>query len=326
MSFATVRVASLALLDHMAAVRAAFKGAISSRNANALWLLSDASADIPFENALKGTILSAVDTAVQGIEVSSMFASLVSLLDAYFSQTAAIVVDTVPVTGIRNALPLAYRSRVSLHTAEILKKLQGNAIDSASVYPDHVPNIGTYAATSGTTGTYTAGTAPDKVNCGPGQFGVIATTVIGGANLTLSVTAQYADLTNAVLPVVVPTTSAIGTTIIVGQQALAANHTASSGSGLISVAATGQFKVGQLVLVSDTNTSEVAEVVSIVTNTSLTLKRVGNTVNSLVNDYTTAASAKVVPLFVSVSTVTNSTGTNLDAVAIKVIPDRTLTL
>lgn len=326
MSFATVRVASLALLDHMAAVRAAFRSAVISRNANALWLLSDASADIPFENALKGTILSAVDTAVAGIEISPMFSSLVSLLDAYFSQTAAIVVDTVPVTGIRNALPLAYRSRISIHTAEILKKLQGNAIDVASVYPDHIPNIGTYAASSGTAGTYTAGTAPDKVNCGPGQFGVTNTTTIGAANLTLSVTAQYADLTNAVVAVVVPLTSVIGTTVIVGRQVLTANHTASSGSGLVAVAATGQFKVGQLVLVADENSSEVAEVVSMVTNTSLTLKRVGNTVNSLVNDYTTAATARVTPLFVSVSTVTNSTGTNLDAVAIKVIPDRTLTL
>jgi len=310
----------------MASVRAAFKAAIITRDANALWFLVDASGNIPFENAVKGSTLSAVDEGIREVEVSSIFSSLVSILDTYFTQSSGLVVDTVTITGIRNALTLAYRSRISLHTALILKKLQGNTVDAASVYPDHLISIGTYAATGAAAGTYTAGTAPNKVDCGPGRFGIVATTVIGAENLTVSVTAQYADLTNAVVTVVMPLTSAIGTTVLIGRQALAANHTASSGSGLISVAATGQFKVGQLVLVSDTNSSEVAEVVSIVTNTSLTLKRVGNTVNSLLNNYATADSAQVVPLFVSVSTVTNSTGTNLDAVALRVIPDRTLTL
>jgi hypothetical protein len=118
----------------------------------------------------------------------------------------------------------------------------------------------------------------------------------------------------------------VGTKKIVGEQALTSNHTAASGNGVVLMAATSQFKVGQKVLVRDTNNQEVAEVVTISVNTSLTLKKVGGTTNALRNDYTTAASAVVVPLFKDVTAVTNSNGTNGDDVNFKFEPDRAISL
>jgi hypothetical protein len=94
------------------------------------------------------------------------------------------------------------------------------------------------------------------------------------------------------------------------------------------MAATGQFKVGQKVLVIDSANQEVAEVHSISANTSLTLKKVGETAvgTGLRNSYTTGAGAAVYPQFIDVTAVTNSNGTAADHIQFSFEPDRAISL
>lgn len=312
----------LAQIDNIAASQLAMVNALSARDDNALWNLCYAADDIPYNNRVLGASLTAVDRAVKTVTGSSqLFSDWFRLHNDYFS------IDTpLPgVTSLKSAIETYYRWRVPKYFNDLLS---GNyqAIAPANVFPDDQLVLGSYAATGTNTGTFTDGSGPiDKTKTGPGILAAkVITNIIGGNNFVLAVTGVFEDTTTVQMAVTLPTTSAIGTTVIIGAQALTGAHTASSGNGVVSVAATAQFKVGQKVLVREGTKTEVAQVNSISANTSLTLGIVGGTTNSLRNNYTT--SAKVIPLFLDVSAVTNSNGTNGDTVQFRFDPDRTYSL
>lgn len=315
-----------AQIDHIAAVKVAFVAAIASRSTSALWTMVDAAADITYENRVKGAQVTIVDGNVSNVEIASMFADWFRLHNEYFSVDAGLTLSSTPLTTIKAAIEDYYRWRVPQYFNAIMIKVLGQGLAVKNVAPRNDLSLGTYAASSSSAGTFTDGSALETTLADPGVVGVYATTVIGGNNLVLSVTCKHEDDTTTAVAVTMPTTSAIGTKRLIGQQALTTNHVAASDGGVVLVAATGQFKAGMKVLIKDDNNQEVAEVASLSTNTSLTLRKIGTTTAGLRNNYTTAATALVFPLYKDVTAVTNSNGTNLDAVQFKFEPDRAISL
>jgi len=313
-------------IDEIAATKQALVTALAGRSSSALWTLVDAAGDIPYENRVKGTNIYAVDQSINSVSIQTLVADWFRLHNEYFQQDAGLTVGSTPVTSLKSAVETYYRWRVPQYFNDLMTGALGQGIALSNVFPRGDLSLGSYAATGTAAGTFTDGSSLETTLAGPGMVNTIVTHLIGANDLVLSVTCKYEDGTTVAVGVTLPTTSAVGTKKIVGQQALTSNHTAASDNGVVLVAATGQFKVGQKVLVKDTNGQEVAQVLSLVANTSLTLTTVGGTTGGLRNNYTTAATATVTPLFTDVTAITNSNGTSADAVSLAFEPDRTLTI
>lgn len=302
---------------HIAAIKDKYLAAMATRAANALWTMVDAAADISYENRVKGSNITTIDTNVAAASIGSLVTDWLRLHNEYFSLDAGLT----GVTSFATALSY-YRSRIPSFAVDYLG--MASILDVDYVSPDHTVSLGNYAASSSVAGTFTDGSSIDVLTSGPGQVGVyvINQGIVNTNDLVLGVTCKYEDDTTVAVAVTIPKNSTVGIFRLVGKQALTGNYSA-PGNGTISIAATGQFKQGQQVVLSDDNLQvEVAEIVTIVTNTSLTLKKIGAVANNLFHSWTTAANAYVVPLFKDVTAVTNSDGNTGDDVEFKFCPDR----
>lgn len=317
-------------VQDIAAVKQSFSGSLTARQPNTLWWLVDTSQNIIYENRVKGSTISAIDSSIMNVNIGSFFADWFNLQNAYFSQDQ-------PFPGVQTlqaAVASIYRWRVPRYFNDIAISGAGQGVSSQYVFPYQDMNLGTYAVT----GTlFTKGVGPvDSTVCGPGILRVspyLAT--IGAASVVLTLTAVYPDGTTGSFTATVPSGSATTVSVAVGGTALTAGHTGATGAGLVSVAAVTGFKVGPLNLVVITEdhtvggglpawTSEVAEVAAIGAN-QLTLRQptpsgaAAPFANGLRNNYTTAA--KVYPLLNDVSAVTSTGGTAGDRVQVSFYPD-----
>jgi hypothetical protein len=328
----SVELSLLLQINDIAATKQAFATAVAARGLNTLWWLVDFASNIVYENRVKGDSVSGIDNTIANINIgSSVFGDWFNLQNAYFSQDTPLV----GVTSLKAAIETYYRWRVPQYFNDIATLGNNQGIDPLYVFPYPEFLVGSYAATGAATGTYTKGVGPlDSTIVGPGILALTVTGApIGGASLGLTLTGVYSDGTTGPVTASVPTTSAVGTVVPVGGQALTAGHTGATGNGVVSVAATTPFRVGTLVVVREDTTgtvpflwtTEVAEVAAIGAG-SLTLRQptpLGATApfpNGLRNNYTTAA--RVYPLFYDVTAIANTTGTGGDAVRVGFLPDR----
>lgn len=153
-------------------------------------------------------------------------------------------------------------------------------------------------------------------------------TTLGSADWTLSVTCKHLDDTTvAVAQIVIGTgtTGAVGDSYVLGQQVISSGSAA--GQKVVSVAATGQFKAGQTVVLSEWTgdapdeawqLQEVGTIASVQTNASITL------VDNLKNSYTTAGF--VLPCYKGVTAASGTGGSASDAASFAPAPDRRLKL
>jgi hypothetical protein len=295
-------------VDNLGAYKAALRLAVTGRNS--LWAMVDAAGDQTYENVLKGFSITAVDTSLGNTKFGNQINDWFTLHRDYYTTYAGIT----GVTDINSALTY-YRWRVPQDFNDLYRDWSGNYLTLTNVFPPADLILGTYAKTSS---TFTAGTAIDTTKASSARIMANATSLIGGANLTLTATLVKSDSTTTTQSVTISSGSAIGTTATFGQTSLGSN--AASGQPTVSVSSTSAFIVGEKVLLSDSSNQEVLTVLSMVTNTSVTFTQ------NLRNSYTTAASAIVTPLYNGITGCTHSLGTNGDTVNFKIAVDRTISI
>ncbi len=173
-------------------------------------------------------------------------------------------------------------------------------------------------------GSLVAGTALNLTATGPAPV-LVRVLAKGLTDWDVSVTASLVGGGTKVLPVVIASGAAVGSTQIAGAQVL--GGAAASGQAVVPVAATTQFAVGQQVLITMwTGTApnevwvaqEIATILSIQSNTSLTMTA------NLLYDYD--ISAYVYPLYGGVTAASGTGGSAGDEVVFAPAPDRRLAL
>jgi hypothetical protein len=289
--------------DHIAAVKQALVEAMDGRAS--LWSMVDAAGDETYENRVKGATISAVDTVLNTSALGKNLSDWFKLHTDYFNNDAGL-------TNIDTALA-SYKWRVSERFNEFYYDVNRRYLTRTNVFPRADLEMGSYARTGS---AFTAGDAINEEKSGPTRISAIATAIVGGSNITVTGTLVWEDDSTISLGVTFTAADAIGTEKIFGEQALSANVSASQ--PVLSVASTAAFIAGQKVLIKDTSSEEWGTILSIVTNTSITLTA------NLKHAYTTAASAKVTPLFKEISGCTHTGGTNGDAFTFQPKPDRAL--
>jgi hypothetical protein len=270
-----------------------------------LWTLVDASSDIPYENTVKGSEVTAIDNVMDNMVVGGSLSRWFSLHTAYFQNVA---------TSLSNwSTALAtWKWRASEFWAKAYYEALGTKIPVAYVFPRDDLDLGSYTKTSS---TFTAAAdTMDTTFTNGGKIAAKATSAIGGSNLVLTGTLKRLDDTTVSIQATVSSGASIGDEFIFGERVLGAD--AAAAQAVLSVGATAQFKVGEPVLVEDDDDQEYGVVASIVTNTSITLTA------NLKNAYGTADNAKVTPLFKAITNCSHSGGTNGDTVDFVVAPDR----
>ena len=178
-------------------------------------------------------------------------------------------------------------------------------------------------------GSLTAGSDIDLTACAGSPI-LAAVTVKGTADWTLSAVLKLWDHTTAVpstktvaqVVVGTGTTGVVGDTYVIGRQAISSS--AASGQKTVVCSATGQFKVGQKVLLTLFSgdapnevwtAQEVATVATINTNTSLVM------VDNLLHTY---ATGWIYPFYTGLTACTGSGGTTADRVNFYPAADRRL--
>lgn len=283
-----------------------------------LWKLVDAAGDETLENAIKGTQLSLLDADLQrgGRWAGTEKVAVIQCWEAYFAALGYTTV--VKLQGYLAAMGL----RLSQRAAVAYGEGAGGTLAALYVGPQGVlPADGADPSDAGLwrfgtldadATTWTAGdgeTLPSTVgpaaavaiNLGSSQtaggtfrcYGYTAPTAYKDIALSLSGATQY-------------------TQTVLGEKAIAS--AAAAGQAVVPVGTTAPFTAGEYVLVrTDDDTQELAQIDSIQANTSLTMRA------NLVNSYATGV---VRPQFGKVAYQSGASGAG--DVAVYARPDRTL--
>ena len=296
-------------VDNIAAYRKSILAAVAGRTH--LWQMAYNADDETYDNRVLGSSLSNVDTIMDTAPYGSQLAFWFAAHNDYITKDLSL-------SGGLDAYVTSLGWRVPWHFAQTSVEAGRPKLTTTNVFPREDVSLGTHVKSGD---VFTAGTAVDTTVTGLGRIEAVVPggTTIGGANYTVTATLTRQDATTVSLGVTINSSSPPGTAKIFGEQALTGN--ADSGQKVVLIATTTQFKVGEPVLVYDSNGTEWGVVASIQASTSITLT------NNLINNYTTAASAKVAPMFSAVTAATCSgTGTTGDQVGFWVAPDRVVSL
>lgn len=313
-------------MDRLAAI---WQAALSiATGGTSFWNRTDAAGDEAFENRVKGSQVTALDTKLANSQVfGAVFREYLGLLDLYFVSDLSLP-QSSPLSSWLTSVAL----RIPYGAAEVIvdAKGAGARLPTYQVFPKGIrPNSGSSAASSGMhligrlTGTSSNPTWADV------DAGIDTTRIVGAGLLivnedatptpgTLVMTATRQDGTTVDLSVTLSATTQYAQTKL-GSQAVGAAG-AASGQDTVPVAATAQFKAGEYVLMyHDDATQEIAKIAEegIVENTSLTFD--GNLVNSYVeNDL-------VIPLYTDVAYKSGTLG-DTKKLAFYAMPDRAIAL
>ena len=326
MALTAVETTLMGMFDRLAYLKAAYRQ--TSIGGTRMFARVDASANEAFELRLGQSAhdFDAVfgnETAAGTMDLQDM-AEVRDLLDKVHDYVRLDLGGTTV-----DAYLTAQGWRVPLQVAEIMRARYGT-VTAANVGGEAdagaaAPGLVLGDLTRG--GALVAGTDMDDTLCGGAPI-LARVTVIGSSDWTLSVTVKLWDDTTKVISQVVLGTGnegAAGDTYVIGAQAVGSE--AASGQKVVAVAATGQFKAGQKVLLTEWTGAapsevwvqqEVATIDTIQANTSLTM------LANLKHTYSTAAF--VYPLAFGVSAASGSGGSASDRVYFYPAPDRRLKL
>lgn len=284
------------------------------------WARVDASGDEPFENRVKGQAMTDVDTDLAtGLKLTTpTLRPLVTLIESYLS----LDLGYTGTPKLKAYLDAVGGWRVPYEAANCIWDALGSALATYQV-----GGKGTLVADGSdpsNAGMHHFGdlTAPSTFVAVDGALNPVATGIVGvpvmAVNLSASQTAgatfTCTQQSGTTITLTVSYSSAAQyTQEVLGEQAV--SSTAASGQKVVSVSATTQFKVGEYVLIYESDAlQQVAQVASIQPGTSLTMQ-----VN-LRNSFTTAA--KVWPLFTNVAYASGGTGTG--GISLYGRPDRVI--
>jgi len=291
-------------LDHVAALRRAFKDALSGRVR--LWNLVDGANNEPYENRVKGAKVTAVDDDLDAANIGAIVSEWYNLNINYMNYELNL--------STLDAYLSDRRFRVNEHMAYIHYRIAFSRLSVDNVFPDEALKFGEVDYAAG----YTESASITDTNVGPSQVAVEATADIGATyDFAVDLTCNVdRDGTNqVVVSVSIPAGSASGTKRVAARQALTSG--VSAGATDISVADAGDFVANEVVIIEEGDTQEYG-VVSSVTGTTITLSE------GIKHDYTTAAT--ITPCFFGVPSVSVVSGQSGDKADVKVEPDRVVSL
>jgi len=288
-----------------------------------IWSRVDAAGDETFENRVKGSDATALDTAIETMKLGQL-----TDLRAVLGHIQTYCTQDLGLSGLDGYLT-ALRWRVDAKFSALWTEAARAALSAANIHGD--ADAG--ASAPGTLlGTLTRGGSIASAADISTSYGVSAilgrVTAIGASDWTVTATLKLDDAsTKSVAATVLGTGNggAVGDTYVFGAQALSGG--AASGQKVIPVAATAQFKAGAQVLVTQWSGAapnevwleqEIATIDSISENTSLTV------LSNLLHTYTT--DAYVYPLYRGVTAASGTGGDASDAISFYPAPDRRLKL
>jgi len=292
---------------------------------NDFWTKIDAAADETFENRVKGSDMTALDTALAAGAVWSTPAlkKLYELLNSYYQNDLSLSSPLLDAYLATVGWRVPYEAAAAYYEAigrrlseEYVFAVGTKPVETVAGIMDATP-VGTGLHLIGTwdpTATWTAGTALSNCYSPLAIVSMVATP--GGSGHQLTATLQDATTKDIAFT---PHATQYGY-VFLGSQAIGAAGAAAA-QKVVPVAATAQFKAAEWVLLVDIGTYfsfvEVAQIDSIVTNTSLTME------SNLINTYT--ENDLVLPLFVDA---TRKAGTIASEKQLKVYgyPDRLIAL
>lgn len=316
MSAITVKSAILSQIDHLAEIQEALQNALSFKGDDSLWLIVDGASDVNYENTVKGETISVLDSKLKRAELGSVLSDWLRLHNTYFSTKAGIS----GVTSLISAIENHYGFRVHPAFHQLVKGAGNTGFQTAYIFPRN-QEVGSYTATGTATGTFTPNeNVLDITQNGLGVLQVTTNDEVGVNNLVLSITGTKVAGTPVSVTLTIPSATPDESVFYLGSTTTTADYTT---GGTISVDKTGGFVNGDHVLVKNAEgISELAVVQSLVADTSLTLRSYGASSNGLRNTYLTGS--LVIPLFASVTAVTNSNGNNGDVLTLDFVSDREL--
>ena len=319
MALTSVEVALMGIFDRWAYERNAAK--VAAEGGTDVWTRVDAAGDETFENRVKGSQCTLLDDAFQYMPMGQ-WTTMASVL----SDIVDYIVHDEGYTGV-SAYLTAKRWRLDRYAGAMFRDRYGQAVLSVANVPEYGDaGVAAYGYDYGGLvqgGALTGGADNDPAYAPNVPF---ARVIAKGANTwNITCTVVLWDNTNKAIALAVPGSAPVGTTYVVGVQAI--NAPVAAGQKVVTMAATGQFKVGQAVLITEWTgaapnevwvAQEIGTVGSVQTNVSLTM------VDNLLHDYT--AAGFVYPTVKGVVSASGTGGTAGDEVTFRAGVDRRLKL
>lgn len=321
----SVQIATLGCYDRIAKLRELTAAAVAG--GTDFWTKTDAAGDETFENRVNNSTVTAVDDAIAAGLSGDMFKPLLdlfrtyartdlSLASPYLSSYLASIGQRVPYQ-CAEAITDAYGASGTLDPKYVFPKgtLVATAGDQAAA------GLHEYIEIQGEAGASTVvphdGALSSKVFAAPIMLVNQNSTCSIATPLVLRCTRADATTVDITLAALAASTQWAKT--YVGQQ-LVGGAGAAAGQNVIPVAATAQFKAGEMVLIrqaADATVQEVGIVASLVANTSITVT------TNLVNTY--AENDLVFPMYTNIA-LQSGTMTQDKDVKIYALPDRVIAL
>lgn len=307
----------LGILDRVAAGREAQRGGFAS--GDDFWTRVDAADDETYENRVKGSSITAIDTALPlgGGWGTTTLKKLFTLHDEYINTDLGLT--TSPRLG---AWLAAQGWRIGYYAALAHEEAMQAALAAAQVFAPGVrPADEADPSSSGMHlfGTYASAAITEVDGAVPaaiGPAGILAVNLSGsqtvGATFRCTWGTGASDYKDLALSL---STAAQYTQTILGEEAL--DDAAAADQAVVPLGATAAFVAGMQALIWESDDlQEVGTIESVQTDTSITLTA------SLVHSFTAAAVA--IPLFRSVAYQSGASGSG--SVRLYALPDRTVAL
>ena len=287
MSILSVRSAVMGSVDRIARWRIAAKD-VHSVGGGTLWTRVDSANDADYENTVKGTDVAAVDSRMAAVDTGAAIRGFFDRHTDYFSAQ-----------GIGNFDNYLAQQRFRIHEegALLWYSAYGQRLTNLNVMPTASRVVGHYS--KGAADAWTPGGGIASPTVGPAIIeAVVEVLASPGAVLSIALACQAGSPVK-VLGLTL-TSGAAGSKFAVGGQVLVS--ITAPGDTTIGLAATGQFNVGDVIMLTQSGMTERAMVSSISANAYLKVN------SGLVNSFTTAALAY--PLFYVINSAAGASGTN----------------
>jgi len=320
MALTSVEVALMGIFDRWGYQKSA--AAVICAGGTDVWTRVDDAADETFENRVKGTHCTDLDTTFTQMDFGQW-----TNMGTVLADIVAYITHDAGYAGI-NAYLTAKRWRLDAKTANVFRERYGEGVlslpnvcacgDMSTICPGfNFGDLTQSGALSGGADLDLALYSPAPPSC---------RVVVKGANVwNLTVVVNLWDASTKSITQAIGASDPVDTRYILGAQAI--NAPVAAGQKVVTMGATGQFKAGQKVLVTEWTgaapnevwvAQEIGTVGSVQTNVSLTM------VDNLLHDYT--AAGFVYPTVKGVVSASGTGGTAGDKVRFAAGPDRRLKL
>jgi len=306
MSTESVRSAILGCVDRLAAWRAACQSAVAAGAGTLLWAKVDASADVLYENRVKGTDIADVDSKMTVMDVGS-------IIQKFFGSHASYFSSDLGISGGWSTFLAQQKFRVPEEFGDLYYNAYSQRISAPFVFPKQSRSLATWTRTGGADViSPTAGIT--STTYGPTRIGAVISAVASPGLAIVNVVAMN-YLGSPVTMRTALSGADIGSEVAVGQQAVVSDVAVADLN--IGVNSTGHFTVGDRALMVEGAKTEVLTIASISANAYIRAS------SPMVNSFT--SSGYLEPLFYKIGSIATVSGTtNTDSLLFRPRLDRTL--